>query len=368
MLTAYVNSTIFTGDACLQGYAVLTSEGRITDVLPLAQVPADAGVVDLKDTYLSPAFIDLQIYGGNGRIFPSQLDSATLHAIYEYSSAGGAAFFMPTLPTHSYLAIRQAIEAVRRYWEEGGPGVLGLHLEGPFINPEKKGAHPEKYIKIPTEEEIDLLLKHGEGILKMMTLAPECCDPALVKKLQSAGVVISAGHSNADYKTAYNSFEAGIPTATHLFNAMSPLQSRAPGLVGAIYDHPQVCASVVADGIHVDFNAIRISKKIMGDRLFLITDAVEEGGEEPYKHIRKADHFVNSHGILSGSCLTMQQAVKNCITKVGIAPEEALRMASTYPAKVAGLQHELGKIAPGYRAAMVALNAEWDIEQFIGLS
>lgn len=368
MAKAYVNGTIFTGDTCLQGYAVITSGGLITDVLPAAQVPADAEISDLKGGYLAPAFIDLQLYGGNGRIFPSQLDTTTLRAIYDYSSAGGAAFFMPTLPTHSFDAILKAIEAVKQYWNEGGPGVLGLHLEGPFINPEKKGAHPEEYIKTPAPDDIDLLLRHGKGIIKMMTLAPECCAPELVKRLQEAGILISAGHSNADYQTAYESFNAGITTATHLFNAMSPLQSRAPGLVGAIYDHPGVCASIVADGVHVDFNAVRISKKIMGERLFLITDAVEEGGQVPYKHIRKADHFVNSHGILSGSCLTMQQAVKNCIMKVGISPEEALRMGSTYPARVAGLQNELGKIAPGYRAAMVVLNAEWDVEQFIALS
>ncbi|PSL35804.1 N-acetylglucosamine-6-phosphate deacetylase [Chitinophaga ginsengisoli] len=367
MLRAYINTRIFTGDLWLDGYAVVTDQGRIQQVLPQAQLPADAALTDLKGAILAPAFIDLQIYGGNGKLFPFTPDSATLKATYEYSSAGGAAFFMPTIPTHSPEVIRSSIEAVRKYWEEGGKGVLGLHLEGPFINPEKKGAHLTQYIKQPTAADIDELLALGEGIIKMMTLAPERCDPALVKRLQAAGIVVSAGHSNADYATAYQSFEDGITTTTHLFNAMSPLQSRAPGMVGAIYDHPAVHASIVADGIHVDFNAVRISKKVMGERLFLITDAVVASNEGDYIYVEEPDRYVNAQGVLAGSKLTMHKAVKNCITKVGVLPEEALRMASTYPAIVAGLSHELGKIAPGYLDTMVVLDTDWELKQLIGL-
>ena len=368
MLRAYINTRIFTGDLWLDGYAVVTDQGRIQQVLPQAQIPTAAELTDLKGAILAPAFIDLQIYGGNGKLFPFTPDSATLKATYEYCSAGGAAFFLPTIPTHSPEVMRKSIEAVRQYWEEGGKGVLGLHLEGPFINPEKKGAHLTKYIKQPAAADIKELLAIGKGIIKMMTLAPERCDPALIKELQDAGVVVSAGHSNADYATAYQSFEDGITTATHLFNAMSPLQSRAPGLVGAIYDHPSVHASIVADGIHVDFNAVRISKKVMGNRLFLITDAVVACAEGDYVYVEEADRYVNAQGVLSGSRLTMHQAVKNCITKVGILPEEALRMASTYPAIVAGVSHELGKIAPGYLDAMVVLDTDWELKHLIGLS
>jgi N-acetylglucosamine-6-phosphate deacetylase len=368
MLRAYINTRIFTGDLWLDGYAVVTDQGRIQQVLPQAQIPEEAELTDLKGAILAPAFIDLQIYGGNGRLFPLTPDSATLKATYDYSSAGGAAFFMPTIPTHSSEVIRKSIEAVRQYWEEGGKGVLGLHLEGPFINPEKKGAHLAQYIKQPTAADIDELLAVGKGIIKMMTLAPERCDPALVKQLQAAGVVVSAGHSNADYATAYQSFDDGITTTTHLFNAMSPLQSRAPGMVGAIYDHPSVHASIVADGIHVDFNAVRISKKVMGERLFLITDAVVASTEGDYIYVEEPDRYVNVQGVLAGSRLTMHKAVKNCISKVGILPEEALRMASTYPAIVAGLSHELGKIAPGYLDTMVVLDTDWELKQLIGLS
>jgi N-acetylglucosamine-6-phosphate deacetylase len=253
------------------------------------------------------------------------------------------------------------MQAVKDYWEQGGKGVLGLHLEGPFMNPEKRGAHLLQYITVPTAKDIERLLQHGQGIIKMMTLAPECCDPQLVKQLQEAGILVSAGHSNATYEQAYAAFDNGIPAATHLFNAMSALQSRAPGMVGAIYDHDRICASVVADGIHVDFTAIRISKKIMGPRLFLITDAVAESRTGDYIYLFKKDRYVNAQGTLSGSCLTMMQAVKNCVQKVGIPLEEALRMASAYPAALAGMGKELGRIAAGYRASMVAFNDELQV-------
>lgn len=225
MLRAYINTRIFTGDLWLDGYAVVTDEGRIQQVLPQAQIPTDAELTDLKGAILAPAFIDLQIYGGNGKLFPFTPDSATLKATYEYCSAGGAAFFLPTIPTHSPEVIRKSIEAVRQYWQEGGKGVLGLHLEGPFINPEKKGAHLSRYIKQPTAADIDELLAVGKGIIKMMTLAPECCDPALVKQLQDAGVVVSAGHSNADYATAYKSFDDGIPRYYMLSQSLHSLAS-----------------------------------------------------------------------------------------------------------------------------------------------
>lgn len=368
MLRAYINTKIFTGELWLDGYAVITDQGRIQQVVPQAQVPETAELTDLKGAILAPAFIDLQIYGGNGKLFPFTPDSATLKATYEYCCSGGAAFFMPTIPTHSPEVIRKSIEAVKQYWDEGGKGVLGLHLEGPFINPEKKGAHLTRFIKQPAAADIDELLTLGKGIIRMMTLAPECCDPALVKQLQDAGIVVSAGHSNADYATAYRAFDDGITTTTHLFNAMSPLQSRAPGLVGAIYDHPSVNASIVADGVHVDFNAVRISKKIMGDRLFLITDAVVACEDGDYVYVEEPDRYVNAQGVLAGSRLTMHKAVKNCIDHVCILPEEALRMASLYPAKVAGLSHELGKIAPGYLDTMVVLGTDWELKQLIGLS
>lgn len=367
MLNAYSNCRIFTGDNWLEDHAVLSENGRITDIVSPKAIPPHATIHDLKGADLVPAFIDLQIYGGNGRYFPALPDVASIQATYEYSKAGGAAFFMITIPTHSPEVILQSIAAVKEYWEQGGEGCLGLHLEGPYISPEKNGAHIPKYIKAPTPEDIDWVLAHGAGIVKMMTVAPERVAPALITRLQEAGILVSAGHSNGTYQQLYQSFENGITTCTHLFNAMSQLQSRAPGMVGAIYDHPQVHASVVADGIHVDFNTIHISKKIMANRLFLITDAVagSDGADYAFHWNPATNRYEDANGTLSGSALTMLDAVKNCIAQVGIAPEEALRMAAEYPAVVAGLSSELGRIAPGFRTAMLVLDESWAFQQLI---
>lgn len=365
MLKAYQNAIVYTGKSILEGHAVLTENGLITGVIPVAEVPSHAEIIDLKGASLAPALIDIQIYGGNDRLFPQDPDVTTIEAMYEYCKAGGAAYFAPTIPTMSSDVMLKTMQAVKQYWDKGGKGVLGLHLEGPFMNPEKRGAHLTQYIKSPTSQDIDWLLENGKGIIKIMTLAPERCDPALVKRLQDAGILISAGHSNGTYEELYTAFENGITTCTHLFNAMSPLQSRAPGVVGAIYDHPSVYSSIVPDGIHVDFNAVRISKKIMGSRLFLITDAVEKGVADEYIYVEEKDRYVNAQGVLAGSRLTMIQGVRNCITKVGIAPDEALRMGSTYPAIVTGLDKELGYIAAGYKADMIVLDEHWQLVELL---
>ena len=189
----------------------------------------------------------------------------------------------------------------------------------------------------------------------MITLAPEVCSKEVIDLVRSYGVIIAAGHSNATYAEATAAFDGGITTATHLYNAMSPLQHRQPGLVGAAMHHPTAMASIIPDGYHVDFEAIAIAKKVMGERLYMITDAVTETSEGPYPHQREGDKYV-SNGILSGSALTIIKGVQNCVEKAGISLDEALRMASLYPAKVLGIQNTLGKIAKGFKAEMVVLN------------
>lgn len=364
MLTAYHNARIFTGEVFIDHYAVLVKDDVIQSVLPATQVPVEAKHVDLKGHLLAPAFIDLQIYGGNGRLLLQQPDAESIKSTYEYCLAGGATHFMITIPTISFEIMEQSINAVRDYWAQGGKGCLGLHLEGPFMNPIKKGAHLEKYIKVPTETDIDWIIEKGKGIVRIVTLAPERSDATLVARLLEAGIVVSAGHSNATYQEATNGFNLGIAAATHLFNAMSPLQGREPGMVGAIYDHPRVAVSVVPDGVHVDFNSIRISKKILGERLFLITDAVTSNPSGDYVYIFDKDRYVTGQGVLAGSCLTQLQGVKNCVEQVGLTLEESLRMASLYPARVAGLE-TLGRIAPGYEARFVVLNAQLELQQVI---
>ena len=356
MSIAFIAPEIFTGKEIFTGRSVLVKEGKVNAVVPTADIPAGYRRVELDGYMLAPAFIDLQIYGGNGKLFSTELTTDSLEATYEYCLQGGTTQFMITMATNSIEKFLQGIEVVKKYWSGGGKGLLGLHLEGPYINPAKKGAHIEKFIKKPTMDEVEMLMKKGKGVIKMMTIAPEQCERNIVEFLLSQKIILSAGHSNATYTEGINGFAMGIPAATHLFNAMSPLQGREPGMVGAIYDDADVISSVVCDGIHVDFASIRISKKILGERLFFITDAVAEILHGEYQHVFKGDRYVLPDGTLSGSALTMLQAVRNGVEKVGIPLPEALRMASLYPASVLHASKKWGSIQPGAFADFVLLD------------
>jgi len=362
-MKAYINARIFTGETFLADHAVIMENDIIVDVVARKAIPVNAAIVDLPGKILAPAFIDIQIYGGNGKLFSNELSVEAIQATYDYCVSGGAAHFFITLATNSMEVFYKGIDAVRSYWKQDGKGMPGLHLEGPYLNPLKKGAHIEKYIKKPTIKEVKELLQYGKDVIKIMTVAPEQCDDAVIQLLQEEGIVVSAGHSNATYNEGMAAFEKGINASTHLFNAMSALQHRAPGLVGAIYDHPVVMSSIVPDGIHVDFAALRISKKIMQGRLFIITDAVTETSGGEYPHVFKGDRYTMPDGTLSGSALTMMKGVKNLVTEAGIELGEALRMASLYPAQVVGMDNKLGRIEKGYAADLVVFDDAFEIHQ-----
>lgn len=365
MQTAYTNCKIFTGSHTEKDKAIWVKDNVVEKITDINLIPADYKIIDLQGINVAPAFVDLQIYGGKGKLFSAELSTEAIAATYQYCVAGGCTRFMLTMATNSMEDFLKGMEVVSEYWAEGGKGLLGLHMEGPYINPAKKGAHALHHIKKPTVDEIKMLLDKGRGILKMMTLAPEMCDEKILRLLMDGGILVSAGHSNATYAEASMGFTAGIPTATHLFNAMSAFQSREPGMVGAIYNNDTVKCSVVTDGIHVDYISVRISKKIMGERLFFITDAVTETSNGNYQHVFKGDHYALPNGTLSGSALTMMQSVRNGVRQVGIPLEEALRMASTYPAQLLQLPIPLGKIAPGYAAEFVLFNDDLDLQGVI---
>ncbi|MEJ7738882.1 MAG: N-acetylglucosamine-6-phosphate deacetylase [Chitinophagaceae bacterium] len=360
---AIVNGTIYTGRDILFNKTILVEHGSIADIVENAAIPPGYDKEDLKGLNISPCFVDLQIYGGNGRMFSHDLSVASLQATYDYCLAGGAAHFMITMATNAMEKCIKGIEVVRMYWESGGQGLLGLHLEGPYINPVKKGAHIESYIKRPSLEEVQWLLDKGNGVIKMMTLAPEMCEQSVINLLLENGILVSAGHSNATYKEAMQAFENGIPVTTHLFNAMSAFQSREPGLVGAIYDHDKVKSSLVCDGVHVDYAAIRISKRIMKERLFFITDAVAETPAGEYQHVFRGDRYTLPDGTLSGSSLTMMSCVRNAVKHAGIELDEALRMASLYPSQMIRQQDNLGYIQQNARACFVVFDDELSVQR-----
>jgi N-acetylglucosamine-6-phosphate deacetylase len=339
----------------LGNHIILTDDNVITDILPSDLFSSECEIQSFPDCMITPAFIDLQLYGGNGKLFSNSLDIESLEATYAYCVSGGCSHFLITMATNSIENFLKGIDTVGLYKASGKKGLLGIHLEGPWISKAKKGAHIESFIKIPTLNEVQLLLERGRGIIKMITLAPEQCDDDVIALLMDNGILVSAGHSNALYSQARHAFERGVPAATHLFNAMSPLQGREPGMVGAIYDDPNVMASIICDGVHVDFTSVRISKKIMGERLFFITDAVTSVEEGYYHHIFQGNRYTLPDGTLSGSCMTMISTFKNAVLKAGISVEESLKMCSTYPA---GLLKDpfLGRIKVGQYADFNIIN------------
>lgn len=356
-LKAYTADRIFTGENWLDDHAVIIENKKIKSLIPIKELPSSLHVEQFDECIIAPAFIDLQIYGAYGKLLAVYPEADSLYKLKEYCNSGGAAFCLPTVATNTMEVFYKCIDAVKEYWTKGGEGVLGLHLEGPWINAIKRGAHIESLINTPALEEVNKLLNYGKGVIRMITLAPEQCDKIIIDRILSEGIIISAGHSNATYDEAKVGFANGITAVTHLFNAMSPLQHRQPGLVGATMNDEKVMASIIPDGHHVDYVAIQIAKKIMKERLFVITDAVTTTSEGSYQHQLAGDKY-EAGNILSGSSLTMVKALQNLVNHVTLELSEALRMCSLYPAQVLGLSNLLGKLLTGYKAEMVILNKD----------
>lgn len=354
MTLNYSTKALFTGSEWLNDVVVHIENGLVVGI--------DQKGFDANNAmpFIIPALIDLQLYGAGGKLLSEFPEKETIDKIYQYCIKGGAGFFQPTIASQSNDVIYASIEAVKAYTASGGKGCIGLHLEGPWIHTNKKGAHDASVIHTPSIEEVASILKFGEGAISMITLAPEICTPAIIKTIQDGGIVVSAGHTNATYENAMQFFNEGIPVATHLFNAMSSFQHRAPGVVGALFDHPTAMSSIIADGYHVDYAAIRIAKKIMGDRLFCITDAVTETSTGLYQHTLVGDKY-ESAGILSGSALTQLKSIQNLVEHVGISLGEAIRMCSLYPAKVMQNKNMTGTIEINKKANLLCLAADYTI-------
>lgn len=347
---AITAAKLFTGKETLYN-KVLIFKGEEVEAIS-ETVPEGVEVSNFSGSIIAPGLIDLQIYGGGGFLFCDHLHKIALQDIADSIVKTGTTGFVLTLATNSLETLKEAAKVVR---ENPHPAVLGLHFEGPYINAVKKGAHLSQFIQKPTLQQAQELLEETGDVLKIITLAPECCDAKVVRLFLDAGVLVSAGHSNATFEQARSAFANGIKAVTHLFNAMSPLHHRDIGLPGAAYLDSAVRASIIADGIHVDFTTLKISKKIMGERLFLITDAVEESHAGPYIHQKQQDRFTLPDGTLSGSKLTLLEAVNNCVKNAGISLEEALRMATVYPARLLPVQ-KTGEIRPGNYADFVVFD------------
>jgi len=265
------NATVFTGTDVLVGASVRVANGRIQDVSTGGLSGAE--ITDLNGRWLVPGLVDLQLYGGSERFLNEYPTADTVRHLAQTHRRDGTTTVLPTLYSTSQAVILQAIEAVRAVRAENPFGVPGLHVEGPYLNPEKRGAHSLNYVRPPDEAELAELLAKGGDVIKMLTIAPEMFSSAGLQALRESPFLLSAGHTNATYRQAMAAFDSGVPLATHLYNAMRGFESREPGVVGAVFDHPGVRASIIADGFHCDFAAVRLAYRLLGDRLFLISDA-----------------------------------------------------------------------------------------------
>ncbi len=356
MRKAYSAPAIFTGREWIHDFTILTKDGLIEEIISYSEGGAGIASHKFEDCVIVPAFIDIQVYGAEKKLFSAYPEPETLRVMNETFRTKGTVLFQPTVATNSPAIFRKCIDAVRAYWNEGGTGVAGLHLEGPWINPEKKGAHIKEFIHPPDKKEVRDILDYGRGVIRTITLAPEVCNQDILELLKTEDIIISAGHSNAGYQQAVEGFERGINAVTHLFNAMSGLHHREPGLVGAALDYANVMASIIPDGHHVAFEVIRIAARNMEGRLFAITDAVTETSIGPYQHQLAGDKYESS-GILSGSALSMHKAFLNLVQEAGIPEDIALRMCSLYPAQAIHCDQKYGRIAPGFSAEFLVLDS-----------
>ncbi|MGL5983053.1 MAG: N-acetylglucosamine-6-phosphate deacetylase, partial [Cetobacterium sp.] len=328
-------------------------------------------IIDAEKGYVTPGFIDLQLNGCGGVLFNDNISLETLEIMHKTNLKYGCTSFTPTLITTGDENIEKALNLLKGIENKGEYGILGLHIEGPYISVQKKGIHNSKFIRKADETMVDKIVAAGKDNVKIVTLAPENTDKKTISKLSNAGINVAVGHSNATFEEVKEKEVFGITLATHLYNAMTSFNHREPGVVGAIFDG-DIKAGVIADGFHCHYSAIKSAIKIMGERLFLVTDAAAPVGTdmeyfyfEGNKVYYKDGKCFGEDGTLGGSALTMDAGVRNLVKFCDITLEEAIRMATLYPAKAIKIDNEYGKISPGYFADIVILDKHLKLKKVI---
>jgi len=346
----------------LDGAEIRVEQGRIASIGPLSDA---SGAVDLAGGWVLPGFIDTQVNGGGGVLFNDVTSVEGIAAIGAAHARFGTTGFLPTLISEDVDGIAAALDATDAAIDAGVPGVLGVHIEGPVLNPARNGIHDATKFRRLDRTLISLLTKPRSGRV-LLTVAPERVDLADIRTLAKAGVIVSAGHTEATFEQAEAAFDAGVSGVTHLFNAMPPIYQRAPGIVGATLDDPRPWSGLIVDRVHVAAPVLRMALKLRPfDKLMLVTDAMPSVGSNHKSfnlHGRKIDvadgRCVYTDGTLAGSDLDMATAVSNCVADLGLTPDRVALLASTNPAAFLGLSNERGALAPGLRADWVVLDAE----------
>ena len=363
---ALLNGRVLTDRGFEAGLAVLIEDGRIA----LVTTPQDAlkqatHTHDLQGAMLLPGFIDCQVNGGGGVLFNNAPDVEALRTIGAAHRRFGTTGFLPTLISDDANVMEKAIAATRQAISEKVPGVIGIHLEGPYIAPARKGTHDQAKFRVPDANEIALATSLDTGVT-VITLAPEQVPLDDIRALVARGAIVVAGHTAATYEEARAGIDAGIRGFTHLYNAMSPLTGREPGAVGAALEDVESWCGIIVDGVHVHPASLRVALAAKpSGKVFLVTDAMPPvGADDPSYELYGETITVhegvvrNAAGALAGSALDMATAVRNTVTLLGVPLEEAARMASTYPAEFLGLGNQYGRIAPGFHADLVSLDDE----------
>ena len=365
MLAVLINGRILTEAGVVDGKSLVIENGRIAAILDAADAPAGATRHDLDGGLLVPGFIDTQVNGGGGMLFNDAPTVETIAAIGAAHRPFGTTGFLPTLISDDLAVVDQAMRATEAAIEAGVPGVLGIHIEGPFLNVKRKGIHDAGKFRVIDDAAVALLgsLKVGKTLV---TLAPETTTPDIIRKLTNAGVIVAAGHTNAAYGTMRKALAAGLSGFTHLFNAMSPLTSREPGAVGAALESQTAWCGLIVDGRHVDPAVLRIALRTRPlDRFMLVTDAMPTVGmiDKSFDLQGRQIHVVNgvcvdAHGTLAGSDLDMAAAVRNAMSMLNLSLEEAVLIASASPAAFLGLSEQRGRIAVGQAADLALLGGD----------
>ncbi|WP_374301020.1 N-acetylglucosamine-6-phosphate deacetylase [Paracoccus sp. (in: a-proteobacteria)] len=362
-MTVLAAAQVFDGQRMLPDHAVVIEGDRIAAVLPAS----DVGPVTRLEGTLAPGFLDLQVNGGGGLMVGGDIDVADLRRICATHQRLGCAGVLPTLITDTPEATAAVIDAGIR--AVGVPGFLGLHLEGPHLDPRRHGAHDPALIRPMEANDLARLCKAARALpVLMVTLAPEAATPDQIATLSRAGIIVSLGHTDCDHDTARAAFAAGACCATHLFNAMSQMGHRSPGLVGAVLAG-DTHAGLIADAIHVHPAVLRTALAARPDGIFLVTDCMAFAGTDLTEMTlqgrtihRRDGRLTLADGTLAGADLRMDGAIRVLVDQTGIAPERALAMATSEPARIIGLSDEYGALREGRRADLVLLDDGWRLQ------
>ena len=360
MKQAIINTTVHTGDEIITNGVIIIENGIILSVQK--EIPQDIETIDLKGNHIAAGFIDIQINGGERLYFSQNPTEETIQDIYDASLKYGTTHVLPCLISSSHETILQGIEAVRSYMKKHDNGVIGMHLEGPFLNPLKRGAHSIDQVRKPTNEELEEIIRLGKDVIKVITIAPECFTDEQLNMLIESGIVISIGHSTVTHKEAQVYFSKGIKLVTHLFNAMTQFGHREPGLVGATFENENLYAPVILDGAHCDYAAAKLAYKLKQDKFFLISDATFLGRKVAnFKWDNFDAHldngfYRNDDGNLAGATISMLEAVQNAYNHLEVSADEAIKMATSRVASAIGLEDQFGKIKAGFPASFVQFN------------